>query len=93
MAKSIKLKNDTYWDSSGISHNRNKLNNIINDIDLQLGKSLMYRDWFNGENSDFDDQMETGIYGYSGYKGKYKDNPIPYFSYGLVVVLEVRMKI
>ncbi len=30
MSKSIKLKNNNYWDSKGIVHNRNSLANIIN---------------------------------------------------------------
>lgn len=30
MAKSIKLKNDIYWDSNGITHNKTSLSDIIN---------------------------------------------------------------
>lgn len=86
MAKSIKLKNETYIDSSSVVHNRDSLSNVINNINSQLSKSLMYKKWIDGSNFDFDDALETGIYGYSGYNGKYKDNPIPYFSFGLVVV-------
>lgn len=32
MAKSIKLKNNTYWDSSGIVHEKKILKNIINNL-------------------------------------------------------------
>lgn len=30
MSKSVKLKNDNYWDSSSIVHNKKMLNNILN---------------------------------------------------------------
>lgn len=30
MAKSIKLKNNTYWDSTGITHNKKTLDNYLN---------------------------------------------------------------
>lgn len=32
MSKSIKLKDNTYWDSLGISHNKVTLNGLLNDI-------------------------------------------------------------
>lgn len=40
MSKSIKLKNNTYWDSSSISHGRKKLNDVIkgnNCFDIVVG--------------------------------------------------------
>lgn len=36
MAKSIKLKNNNYIDSTGIVHNRNKLNNILDNISTNI---------------------------------------------------------
>lgn len=36
MSKSIKLKNDTYWDSTGIVHNKKKLNELIDVTKYQL---------------------------------------------------------
>lgn len=36
MPKSIKLKNDTYIDSSGITHNKETLKNILNNFKGQL---------------------------------------------------------
>lgn len=35
MSKSIKLKNNKYWDSSSISHNRKKLSEVINNIKIE----------------------------------------------------------
>ena len=32
MAKSIKLKNNVYWDSTGIVHNRNKLSTFLENL-------------------------------------------------------------
>ncbi len=32
MSKSIKLKNNNYWDSSSITHNKQKLGDMINSI-------------------------------------------------------------
>lgn len=40
MAKSIKLKNDTYIDSSGVSHNRQKLSDVLNNFKGQLVMAL-----------------------------------------------------
>ena len=40
MSKSIKLKNDTYIDSSGVSHNRQKLSDILNNLKGQLVMAL-----------------------------------------------------
>lgn len=39
MAKSIKLKNNKYWDSSGISHNRKRLSEILNSTVLYENSS------------------------------------------------------
>ena len=36
MAKSIKLTNDTYWDSSGITYNKASLDKKINDMDAKI---------------------------------------------------------
>ena len=38
MAKSVKLKNNTYIDSSGIAHNRELLNTILNKIPYNEGR-------------------------------------------------------
>lgn len=35
MAESIKLENNIYFDSSGISHNRKKLSEVINNIKIE----------------------------------------------------------
>ena len=32
MGKSIKLKNDNFWDTTGIVHNRQKLSDLLNNI-------------------------------------------------------------
>lgn len=40
MAKSIKLKNDTYIDSSSVSHNRQKLSDVLNNFKGQLVMAL-----------------------------------------------------
>lgn len=39
MAKSIKLKNNTYWDSSSVINDRKKLSDELNDLN-KIGKSL-----------------------------------------------------
>lgn len=91
MSKSFKFNNNNYLDTSGIVHNKQPLNNIINDI---FGRFLYYRGGFTGDNMygtgivDFDDLLTTGIWTYSGYNGIYKDNPITYYSYGIVVIFE-----
>ena len=36
MAKSIKLTNDTYWDSSSITYNKAPLDKKINDMDTKI---------------------------------------------------------
>ena len=36
MAKSIKLTNDTYWDSSSITYNKASLDKKINDMDAKI---------------------------------------------------------
>lgn len=38
MSKSIKLKNNTYIDSTGITHNRELLSNILNTLITELNK-------------------------------------------------------
>lgn len=40
MAKSIKLKNDTYIDSTGIMHNRSLLSTIINNLETTINNLL-----------------------------------------------------
>lgn len=35
MSKSIKLKNDNYWDSKGIVHNKTLLSNILKKIQVK----------------------------------------------------------
>lgn len=85
MSKSIRFKNNTYLDSSSIVHKHELLENILNN--LNPGKCSMYRRYFNGkEGVDFDDLFDTGYYQYSGYDGKYRDNPVPYFAYGIVII-------
>lgn len=42
MYKSIKLKNDTFWDSSGISHNRLKLNDILSKLTIYRGERILF---------------------------------------------------
>lgn len=51
MGKSVKLKNGNYLDSSGITHNRKVLQNILSNL---MGKSV--------SNTDFNDMTTTGIY-------------------------------
>ena len=51
MAKAIKLKNNTYLDSSGITHNRKILQNILSNL---MGKSV--------SNTDYNNMTTTGIY-------------------------------
>ncbi len=41
MAKSIKLKNNTYIDSTGVSHNRDTLKNKLDTIDTKLNKNIL----------------------------------------------------
>lgn len=36
MAKSIKLKNNKYWDSESVSHNRKNLKTILNNLKLEF---------------------------------------------------------
>ena len=54
MSKSIKLKNNTYWDSKGIIHNKQNLYNFLNDIsngvivDMFESASGMYIKYSNG---------------------------------------------
>lgn len=38
MSKSIKLKNNTYWDSTGIVHNQEKLNTVLNNIQSKVDR-------------------------------------------------------
>ena len=46
MAESIKLKNNKYWDSSSISHNRKRLSDVLTDfvkeVDINLDKITSY---------------------------------------------------
>ena len=51
MAKAVKLKNDTYLDSSGITYNRKSLKEILSNL---MGKSV--------SNADYNDMTTTGIY-------------------------------
>lgn len=100
MSKSIKLKDNNYWDSTGITHNRGLLSTILETMSSNIStnttnitnntnniaKCLKFNGYFNGTSKDFDDLLDTGIYQYSGYNGRYRDNPIPYYNYGIVVV-------
>lgn len=36
MAKSIKLKNNKYWDSESVSHNKKNLKTILNNLKLEF---------------------------------------------------------
>ncbi len=49
MAKSIKLKNNTYLDSTSIVHNREKLSNILN---MNITTSTIYKANFKYKNKD-----------------------------------------
>lgn len=44
MSKSIKLNNDTFWDSSAVSHNKKSLNDILNNVvcDYTLPENKSY---------------------------------------------------
>jgi hypothetical protein len=59
MSKSIKLKNDNYWDSSSVVHNEEPLNNILNkDIKLlQLSQKITI-----SGNKNYYFIMETATY-------------------------------
>ena len=46
MAKSIKLKNDTYWDTSSITHNNQKLNAYIaNNVNMVITGKFSDKKW------------------------------------------------
>lgn len=45
MSKSIKLKNNNYWDSKGITHNRELLSSVLNRVD-----GLHYKDYSSNSN-------------------------------------------
>lgn len=57
MSKSIKLKNNTYWDSASITHNKKILKEKLNDIDINLdnklsaSRSLVRLQWSMGDES------------------------------------------
>lgn len=39
MAESIKLKNNKYWDSTGITHNKELLSDLLNDSVVECGET------------------------------------------------------
>ena len=57
MSKSIKLQNNTYWDSASITHNKKILKEKLNDIDINLNdklsasRSLVRLQWSMGDES------------------------------------------
>ena len=40
MGKSIKLKNDNFWDTTGIVHNRQKLSDLLNNKPIKWREVL-----------------------------------------------------
>lgn len=59
MSKSIKFKNDTYLDSSSITHNKTKLSDILN-VNM-----FNYNDWEKSQNIDGNNQTPITITGMS----------------------------
>lgn len=78
MSKSIKLKNNNYWDTKGITHNRELLSGII---------PLLFRH-YSGDipDSDFNNVRRFGMY-WIGALSDYQNCPA---GYGLLIVFTSR---
>lgn len=49
MAKSIKLKNNMYWDSTSITHNKKNLSDKLNNLEKHIITAIRTTDW--GQNT------------------------------------------
>jgi len=86
MAKSIKLKNNNYVDSTGIVHNRTTLNNYIGKMDANCNQVI---NGYNsiGQNPNFDSYTKVGFYPF--YEGYFPlvDNTTESISWGCLIVI------
>lgn len=72
MAKSIKLKNNNYWDSSAIKHNRNDLSDYLVGKSFGITKTLQMTEanvWYDTGISGTD--LDTRVYIVRAYVDQY----------------------
>lgn len=80
MSKAIKFKNNTYLDSSSITHNKVQLSTILNQYNGR--KILEYK---TSSSNNFNDYYTPGIYNVAG--SSWQNTPYSSSIYGVLVVL------
>lgn len=58
MPKSIKLKNNTYWDTKGIMYQRHNLENVIQERKINVSSSMIEQKWLKLCNITFDNHTQ-----------------------------------
>lgn len=80
MSKAIKFKNNTYLDSSSITHNKTTLSSILNNYNNRV--ILEYK---NNSSTNMNDYYTPGIYKVGG--SNWSNAPYSNSIYGVLVVL------
>lgn len=86
MSKSIKLKDNNYWDSVSVAHKRKKLSDYLNKVDINSYISMSCYNSI-GQNPDFNHYTKVGFYPF--YDGKCYINAKEYknVAWGCLIVI------
>ncbi len=82
MSKSIKLKDNNYWDSTGVTYKRNPLNTIIDNM-----RKLKLLVGIQQSTIDIDNMFEGGIYEIATSLQTFINVPAG-VSYGILIIIE-----